>query len=53
MAVNQGPFTLVYTSPKLPNQSTARKLEIKIKNWPRLKKQKLIDKKLQLVFDQL
>lgn len=42
MAVNQGPFTLVYTSATLPNQSAARKLEIKIKGWPRAKKQKLI-----------
>jgi putative endonuclease len=42
MAVNQGPFTLVYTSASLPDQSTARKLEIKIKGWPRPKKEKLI-----------
>lgn len=47
MAVNQGPFKLVYKSPRLLNQSVARKLEIKIKNWPRLKKQKLIDGKLE------
>lgn len=46
MAVNQGPFKLVYTSPRLPNQSVARKNEIKIKGWPRTKKQKLIDGKL-------
>jgi len=47
MAVNQGPFVLVYTSPKLPDQSTARKREIEIKGWTRGKKQKLIDKKLK------
>lgn len=42
MAVNQGPFKLVYTSQQLPNQSIARKLEIKIKAWTRSKKHKLI-----------
>lgn len=42
MAVNQGPFTLAYTSPPLPDQSTARKLEIQLKAWPRPKKQKLV-----------
>lgn len=48
MAVNQGPFTLVYTSPQLPNQSTARKMEIKVKAWTRPKKQKLISGKIGL-----
>lgn len=43
MAVNQGPFTLVYTSPPLPDQSTARKMEIEAKSWRRAKKQKLIN----------
>lgn len=43
MAVNQGPFVLVYTSEPLPNQSTARKLEIKIKRWTRKKKEKLME----------
>jgi len=43
MAVNQGPFTLVYTSPPLPDQSMARKREIEVKGWKRPKKQKLID----------
>jgi predicted GIY-YIG superfamily endonuclease len=43
MAVNQGPFVLVYTSPVLPDQSTARKNEIKIKRWTRPNKQKLIE----------
>jgi predicted GIY-YIG superfamily endonuclease len=42
MAVNQGPFTLVYTSPPLPDQSAARKREIKVKGWTRHKKEKLI-----------
>lgn len=50
MAVNQGPFKLVFTSPKLPNQSTARKREIEIKGWARKKKQKLIDGQLQNIF---
>lgn len=45
MAVNQGPFTLVYISPPLPNQSAARKREIQVKGWPRAKKQKLIESK--------
>ena len=49
MAVNQGPFVLVYTSPSLPNQSTARKLEIQVKGWTRAKKQKLIDGQLNLI----
>ena len=48
MAVNQGPFTLVYTSPKLPNQSTARKLEMKLKAWSRPQKEKLINNLVQL-----
>lgn len=42
MAKNQGPFTLIYTSPPLKNQSIARKKEIEVKSWPRAKKQKLI-----------
>jgi len=42
MAMSQGPFTLVYTSEPLPDQSTARKLEMKMKAWPRAKKQQLI-----------
>ena len=43
MAVNQGPFTLVYTSPALPDQSSARKREIEVKSWNRAKKIRLID----------
>lgn len=42
MAKNQGPFTLAYTSPALPDQSAARKREIDVKSWKRAKKQKLI-----------
>jgi putative endonuclease len=53
MAVNQGPFVLVYTSPSLPNQSVARKLEIQVKSWPRVKKQKLIDGQLHNLFEGL
>lgn len=43
MAKTQGPFTLVYTSEPLPDQSTARKREIEVKNWPRKKKKELIN----------
>lgn len=46
MAVGQGPFTLVYTSEPLPNQSIARKREIQVKGWNRSKKKKLIDGEL-------
>ncbi len=42
MAVNQGPFTLVYLSVRLPDQSSARKREIELKSWDRTKKEKLI-----------
>jgi len=42
MAVNQGPFILVHTSPPLPNQSAARKRELQVKGWSRKKKEKLI-----------
>lgn len=43
MAMSQGPFKLVYTSPELPNQSSARKWEIYLKRWTRKKKTELID----------
>lgn len=43
MAVNQGPFTLIYTSPPFLNQSAARKREIQVKGWNRTKKEKLIN----------
>jgi len=42
MAKTQGPFTLVYTSKPLPDQSTARKMEIAMKKWPRKQKEQLI-----------
>jgi len=48
MAVNQGPFTLVYVSNPLPNQSTARKREIQVKGWNRKKKKKLIKGEIKL-----
>ncbi|MDZ4225249.1 MAG: GIY-YIG nuclease family protein [Candidatus Andersenbacteria bacterium] len=48
MAVNQGPFTLVYTSTPLPDQSVARKLEIEVKSWRREKKEKLIGGQVEL-----
>lgn len=41
-ARNQGPFELVYISPKIENYTKARKLEIKIKDWSQIKKNKLI-----------
>jgi putative endonuclease len=47
MAVNQGPFTLVYTSLPLPDQSTARKREIQVKGWNRNKKERLIRGELE------
>jgi len=42
MAVQQGPFVLVYVSKEFPNKSLARKREIQIKKWTRDKKEKLI-----------
>src|SRR3989344_1319867 len=42
MAKGQGPFTLVYTSGPLSNQSAARKLEMQVKKWKRDKKESLI-----------
>ncbi len=42
LARSQGPFTLLYVSEELPDQSTARKLEIKVKSWTRKKKKELI-----------
>ena len=47
MAVNQGPFTLVYLSASLPDQSSARKREIELKSWKRIKKEKLISGQLK------
>jgi len=42
MAIQQGPFKLVYISPSFPNKSAARKREAQIKGWTRQKKEKLI-----------
>jgi len=41
-AVNQGPLELVYISKPFLSKSEARKREIQIKNWSRIKKLKLI-----------
>ena len=42
-AVNQGPFVLVYVSDAFLDKSSARRREIQIKGWSRVKKQKLIN----------
>lgn len=42
LAVNQGPFELVWVSHPYPNKSEARKREVQIKKWTRVKKEKLI-----------
>ena len=42
MARQQGPFELKYVSTPFQNKSEARKREILIKPWNRLKKEKLI-----------
>lgn len=42
MAVQQGPFELVYTSNIFPNKSEARKREAQLKGWSKEKKEKLI-----------
>jgi putative endonuclease len=41
-AIEQGPFSLVYVSAALPDKSSARKREIQLKGWSRVKKEKLI-----------
>ena len=43
LARSQGPFTLIYTSPSLPDQSAARKREIEVKSWSRKRKEQLIE----------
>lgn len=43
MAKQQGPFVLRYVSPPFSTKSEARKREVQIKGWSRIKKQKLID----------
>ncbi|MEK6564269.1 MAG: GIY-YIG nuclease family protein [Candidatus Omnitrophota bacterium] len=42
-AINQGPFSLVYVSVPFSSKSEARKREIQIKGWSRVKKLKLIN----------
>jgi len=42
MAIQQGPFELLYVSSPFPNKSEARKREAQIKRWTRRKKEKLI-----------
>jgi putative endonuclease len=42
MAMQQGPFSLIYTSPPFQTKSEARTREAQIKRWNRSKKQKLI-----------
>ena len=42
LAKAQGPFTLRYVSPAMPNRSIATKREIEVKSWARAKKEKLI-----------
>ena len=42
MARDQGKFELVYTSDSFASKSEARKREIQLKSWSRLKKEKLI-----------
>ena len=42
LARSQGPFTLLYTSGPLPDQSAARKREIKVKGWSRKEKEELM-----------
>jgi predicted GIY-YIG superfamily endonuclease len=41
-ARDQGPFELVYVSAAFSSKSEARKREIQLKGWSRLKKEKLI-----------
>lgn len=41
-AINQGPFSLVYVSVPFLSKSEARKREIQVKDWSRVKKLKLI-----------
>ncbi|MDO8512430.1 MAG: GIY-YIG nuclease family protein [bacterium] len=48
MARTQGPFELVYKSKRLPNQSVARKLEIKTKALTKKQKIKLVEGSTQL-----
>jgi putative endonuclease len=42
-AINQGPFEVVYISDSYSSKSEARKREIQLKGWKRVKKEKLIN----------
>lgn len=42
-AITQGPFSLVFVSKPFDDKSDARKREIQIKGWSRVKKEKLIN----------
>jgi len=42
LAMQQGPFVLVYKSEAFSGKSEARKREAQLKKWSRLKKEKLI-----------
>jgi putative endonuclease len=42
-AINQGPLQLLYVSAPCATKSEARKREVQIKNWSRIKKLKLIN----------
>jgi len=43
LAIQQGPFELIYVSKFFISKSEARKREIQIKGWNRRKKEKLIN----------
>jgi predicted GIY-YIG superfamily endonuclease len=43
MARDQGDFSMIYVSKPFSTKSEARKREIQIKGWTRLKKEKLIN----------
>jgi len=43
-ARDQGPFELAYISSPLESRSDARKREIQVKGWSRIKKEKLISR---------
>ncbi len=45
MAIEQGPFELVYASQAFHSKSVARKREIQVKDWSQAKKLKLISGK--------
>ena len=43
MDKQQGPFNLVYISKEFLDKSSARKREVQIKKWTKVKKSKLIN----------